>query len=44
MTEESDFEPLYGQELSPFHVLQTGFGIHLASYATGIGEWISSRE
>jgi hypothetical protein len=36
-TEGSDFESRYDQEFSLVHVVQTGSGVHLASYTMGTG-------
>jgi hypothetical protein len=35
MTEESKFESRKGKELSLLHVVQTGSGVHPASYSMG---------
>jgi hypothetical protein len=35
-TEESEFEPQYGQEFSLLHVVQTGSGVHPTSCPMGI--------
>jgi hypothetical protein len=32
-----EFEPRYGQDCSPLHVVQTGSGSHSASYPVGTG-------
>jgi hypothetical protein len=34
-TEGSEFESRYGQEFSVLHVVQTGSGVHSASYPMG---------
>jgi hypothetical protein len=36
-TKESEFESRYGQELSLLHVVQTGSGVHPASYTMDVG-------
>jgi hypothetical protein len=33
----SKFESWWGYEFSPLYVVQTGSGVHLASYAMGTG-------
>jgi hypothetical protein len=43
-TEESKFESRYGQERSFLHVVQTGFGVHPASYPMGTGVKRGRRE
>jgi hypothetical protein len=36
-TEGSEFEPRWGQEFSLLHVVETGTGVHPASYPVGTG-------
>jgi hypothetical protein len=37
-TEGSEFEPQYGQEFSPLHIVQTCSGAHTVSSSNGKGE------